>query len=56
MLLDPQCGQGTASTLAGCWAEGDMVALPSSSPAHASLSFEEKLSRWRVLAERGWLA
>jgi hypoxanthine-DNA glycosylase len=26
--------------------------LPSTSPAHASLSFEKKLARWRVVADR----
>jgi hypoxanthine-DNA glycosylase len=28
------------------------VVLPSTSPAHASLSFEKKLARWRVVADR----
>lgn len=29
-----------------------MTALPSTSPAHAGMRFEEKLGRWRVLAAR----
>lgn len=30
----------------------EAVTLPSTSPAHASLRFEEKLERWRVLQAR----
>jgi TDG/mug DNA glycosylase family protein len=30
----------------------DTVTLPSTSPAHASLRFEEKLERWRILQVR----
>jgi hypoxanthine-DNA glycosylase len=29
--------------------------LPSTSPAHAGLSFEAKLARWRVLRDDGWI-
>jgi TDG/mug DNA glycosylase family protein len=29
--------------------------MPSSSPAHAGLSFEAKLGRWRVLRDDGWI-
>jgi hypoxanthine-DNA glycosylase len=30
--------------------------LPSTSPAHAVLSFEAKLARWRALRDDGWIA
>lgn len=30
--------------------------MPSTSPAYASIGFAEKLVRWRVLAEQGWIA
>ena len=30
--------------------------LPSTSPAHAGLSFEAKLARWRALRDDGWIA
>jgi hypoxanthine-DNA glycosylase len=30
--------------------------LPSTSPAHAALSFEAKLARWRALRDDGWIA
>jgi hypoxanthine-DNA glycosylase len=30
--------------------------MPSTSPAHAGLSFEAKLARWRVLVDDGWIA
>ena len=30
--------------------------LPSTSPAHAGLSFEAKLARWRSLVDDGWIA
>jgi len=30
--------------------------MPSTSPAHAGLSFEAKLARWQVLREDGWIA
>jgi double-stranded uracil-DNA glycosylase len=30
--------------------------MPSTSPAHAGLSFDAKLERWRVLREQGWVA
>ena len=29
--------------------------MPSTSPAHAGLSFEAKLERWRVLRDDGWI-
>jgi G:T/U-mismatch repair DNA glycosylase len=29
--------------------------MPSTSPAHAGLSFEAKLARWRALVEDGWI-
>jgi hypoxanthine-DNA glycosylase len=30
--------------------------MPSTSPAHAGLSFDTKLARWRVLLDDGWIA
>jgi hypoxanthine-DNA glycosylase len=33
-----------------------MYRLPSTSPAHAGLSFEAKLARWRALRDDGWIA
>ncbi len=30
--------------------------MPSTSPAHAGLSFEGKLARWRALVDDGWIA
>jgi hypoxanthine-DNA glycosylase len=30
--------------------------MPSTSPAHAGLSFDEKLARWHVLVDDGWIA
>jgi len=30
--------------------------MPSTSPAHAGLSFEAKLARWRALVDDGWIA
>jgi hypoxanthine-DNA glycosylase len=29
--------------------------MPSSSPAHAAMSFDVKFARWRVLIEHGWI-
>jgi G:T/U-mismatch repair DNA glycosylase len=29
--------------------------MPSTSPAHAALSFEQKLAGWRVLCADGWI-
>ena len=41
--------------LAGVWSGSDPISLPSSSAAHASLSFERKLDQWQALGRRGWL-
>ena len=30
--------------------------MPSTSPAHAGLSFDAKLARWRALVDDGWIA
>jgi hypoxanthine-DNA glycosylase len=55
------CNGGTAAelyrrrvlpTLAARFAELPVERLPSTSPAHASLRFEQKLARWRAALER----
>ncbi len=49
-------GATAARAQAGIAARGLAVyRLPSTSPAHAGLSFEQKLARWQVLVDDGWV-
>jgi hypoxanthine-DNA glycosylase len=57
------CNNGTTSfelyrrrvlpTLASPWRDLPQVRLPSTSPAHAAMSYEQKLARWRELLALG---